>query len=719
MTRYRHSEKVKSGVPLGGIGAGKIEILPNGAWSAFTFMNNWAAPTINPRDAEQGRALGVLGFHFAAHVRSRRKTETFLLQTEKIAKYPRVDAIDYEGRWPAATLHYRKKGSPVTITLEAFGPVHPADPDRSARPAACFRFTARNAGREPVEVTLLGMLRNMIGVDEIGRYNRLEEKDGVTSIIAAHARPMPDDVTTCEYALSTPSPRGRRVAAMTQWNLQTEHMRFDADCVRLAPLDDLMKSGRIDPQGAVPRGKALVGGGASWGGALAVTGTIRPGAAKNVDFTFAWHAPKHFAGHRYERLFRSAAAAGRTAVRDLDRTRRALQRWRAALGPAGLPAWLEDALWNNLYVLSSTTWWDRAGDFAFFEAPVICPLMGTLDVRYYATVPFARLFPELEKKEMLLFAEAQRPNGYIPHDLGRNRLDNPNDGTTHYYWKDLNPKFVLLVDRDVHWLKDRRFLERIYPATKKAFLWSLSTDKNGDHLPDNEGADQTYDVWEFFGTNSYTSSIFLASCLAFERLALAMNDRSTARLARAWFEAGRKSFIDQLWNGRFFVAGWCEGTTYPASIAGQLNGQWYAHMTGLGDLFPGKMARAALRAMIALNGRDSKYGVTNSVFPDGRRDTSNAHSSGIWPGESYAVAALAIYEGLEREGLSIARKTWENMTLHQKNPWNQPDVIRSHDGSFGFGDAYMRNMAIWAVAEALAARHPKIRRALERFYRGG
>jgi len=41
----------------------------------------------------------------------------------------------------------------------------------------------------------------------------------------------------------------------------------------------------------------------------------------------------------------------------------------------------------------------------------------------------------------------------------------------------------------------------------------MRTDTNDDYLPDNEGQDQTFDLWEFRGTNSYTSSIFLADSL--------------------------------------------------------------------------------------------------------------------------------------------------------------------------------------------------------------
>lgn len=712
MVQY-HKGPTGSGVPLGGIGTGKIEILPNGGLYSISFQNNWNTPFVNLGGAKRP-VQGILGFHFGLWVRRGKTKRAILLQTEQFSNYPRVDAIDYDGVWPKATLAYKKRGLDVDVKLTALGTVRAGDANASGRPGALFRFTVRNSGKSAVEVSLLGIIRNIVGSDEIGRRNHVRQSASSVSVVCSSESPYPGDPTAGEFALTVP--KAGKTTWLGQWNMQKTNFRFDADCIDLVAFDEFKKDGTLsNGDESFPQR----GGGATWGGALACRKKIPAGGEALFDFVLSWHYPVHHAGHQYERQFKTAVSAGAAILRDRERMIQSCERWQAPIFRTDLPDWLKDALFNNLYVLTSTTWWDRTGGFAFFEAPVICPLMGTLDVRYYATVPFVRMFPDLERVELKQFLGAQRANGYIPHDLGRNRLDNPNDGTTHYPWKDLNPKYVLQIYRDVLWLKDRKFLQQMYPSAKKAMLWSFGTDKNGDGLPDNEGADQTYDVWEFFGTNSYTSSIFLAAVLAFEKLAELKGDAAMARACRARFEKGRESFIKQLWNGKYFVAGWSKGKVYPACIAGQLNGQWYAHLLGLEYLFPAEMVVSAVREMIRLNGRDSKYGVTNSVFPNGKRDTSNAHASGIWPGESYAVSALAIYEGLEEQGLAIAKKTWENMTLVQRNPWNQPDVVHAADGTFGFGDFYMRNMAIWAVAEALAARRPEIRRALDETYRGG
>jgi len=74
----------------------------------------------------------------------------------------------------------------------------------------------------------------------------------------------------------------------------------------------------------------------------------------------------------------------------------------------------------------------------------------------------------------------------------------------------------------------------------------------------------------------------------------------------------------------------------------------------------------------------------------------------VWAGETYALASLAIYEGFVKEGLDLAKKTWDNFVHNKKNVWYQPDVVFAKDGALGDGELYIRNMSLWSVPFALA-----------------
>jgi uncharacterized protein (DUF608 family) len=254
------------------------------------------------------------------------------------------------------------------------------------------------------------------------------------------------------------------------------------------------------------------------------------------------------------------------------------------------------------------------------------------------------------------------------------------------------------------WDNDLKFLKEMYPHLKRAMEWEFKTDKNNDFLPDNEGKDSTYDLWDFDGTNSYTSSIFLASLKACSKMALALKDKKFALTCEEWFTKGQKSFEEQLWNGSYYIMGRGKNNKIHdgnACIVGQLNGQWYAHLLGLGYILPEEHVKAAVKNILRLNGQASKYGAINSVFPDGRVDNSSYHAENVWVGESYALASLAIYEGFIEEGLELAQRTWQHFVKVAQSPWSQPDVLFAKDGQMGDGELYLRNLSIWGVLFAL------------------
>ena len=255
----------------------------------------------------------------------------------------------------------------------------------------------------------------------------------------------------------------------------------------------------------------------------------------------------------------------------------------------------------------------------------------------------------------------------------------------------------------------------MYPHVKRAMHWQFKTDKNKDFLPDNEAKDSTFDMWEFRGINSYTSSVFLASLLACIKMAGKFKDKDFKNICSKYFKEGQKTFQEKLFNGRYYILGYeSDELIHPQSIAGQLNGQWYAHLLGLGYILPEESVKKAVKSMLDLNCRASQYGAVNSVFPGGRIDRASYHAENIWAGESYQLYSLAIYEGFVKEGLRLAKEMWHHYCHGVNNPYSQPDVIFSESGKLGDGELYLRNAAIWSVALALAQRKPSIKKSLKK-----
>ncbi len=688
MPVYQTRDDVRMGVPLGGVGAGKLEVLPNGLFNSITFQNNWSNPI-----AGNGDYPGILGFHFGISAESpdgRQPKKAFLLQTAPVLNIPHIKNIRYEGVFPRATLTYEEPSLGLDVTLEVFSPWFPGDLKNSSLPSVFFTLKVKNTRKTPVDAGFLFIGRNLSGEWCVGRRNRVIEGKKKLDLEFSSQDPSQQDARQGDLRFSFLRD-GWKLSFLESWNAVTKNFSFSAQNISLLGWDLFVKNGELPNTRS---GEAAQGENRELCGAVAARQRLLPGQEKEFKFAASWYFPHHPFGHRYQDWFKGVSEVSNYVLPRHGAFRQKVGKLQKLIFSLPFPQWFNDALLTNLAPFFSSTWYVRDGRVAFYEAPVICPLMGTLDVGFYGSIPLSYFFPEWEISQITQFAKAQRPDGYIPHDLGRNRIDLPSDGTTFHKWKDLNPKFILMVYRDFLWSGDKAFLKRMYPHVKRAIAWTKNTDLDGNGLPDNEGADQTFDLWEFYGTNAYTSSIYLAALLACEKMGSLVKDGAFA--ARSWedFLKGSFHFEKELWNGKYF------GDECALS---QLNGQWYADLLGLGPIVDRKKIKKAIAGILKRNRRHSSFGMVNSVLQNGRPDLSNDHSRNVWSGMNYAFVSLCLMEGVPLNiVLKEVYKLWHNTSSVQKSPWNQPDTIDSATGRSVFGDSYYRNMAIWSIPIGLA-----------------
>lgn len=712
--RFGDTASLQSGLPMGGFGCGTLQVFPDGTRGLFTGLNNWEQPLQQLHRFRHGSAADFRQANpFGLFVEWEGRKTAKLLQRAQVAECPLIHAISMTADFPVAELAFQDPDIPIDVHGTFFSPFIPRDYKRSSLPVVIALFRLRNPLPVPVTVGVLGCCLNVVGSWNVGRVNRIAARHGLVSVECLRRHSHPWDEQAGEVALTVEIPDDAQVTYLANWRYAKEPFRGHAEDRRLEAWPSFAHDGRLPNHAA---GQEAMGELDEPMGAVAVRMRLEPGHTRDAVFYYSWVAPNHRYGHRYSRWFAHARDVARYASVARTTLLRRTTQWHQTIRDAGLPEWLADGLINSLAVYPATSWWTRDGRFVLYENPIKWPLMDSLDVRYYGTLPLACWFPKFEQSTLLQFARAQRADGRIPHDLGKAQLECPSDGTTAGApWKDLATKFALMAYRDVLWGGDRRFLARIYPSVKRAMLWEFTTDRNADGLPDNEGADTTFDLWPFYGAGAYTGSIFLAALLASQRMAQLVKDAAFARLCRRWFREGVRSFDEKLWTGTYYAAArQDDGSVYEACTAGQLNGQWYAHLLGLGYLAPAAQVRKAVETMLALNGQRSRYGAVNAVFPDGRVDNSSYHAKNIWAGETYALSALAIEEGFVEEALALSERMWLTFASHAKNIWAQPDVVEAEDGRLGDGEFYMRNVAIWAIPFALARRDGRVRTMMQR-----
>ncbi|XP_020519085.1 non-lysosomal glucosylceramidase isoform X2 [Amborella trichopoda] len=369
---------------------------------------------------------------------------------------------------------------------------------------------------------------------------------------------------------------------------------------------------------------------------------------------------------------------------------------------------------------------ENIGQFLYYEG-IEYHMWNTYDVHFYASFALIMLFPKLELSIQRDFAAAvmmhdpermktlqdgkwvpRKVLGAVPHDLG---LNDPWFEVNAYNihdvnrWKDLNPKFVLQVYRDMVFTGDKSFAHSVWPSVYMAMAYMDQFDKDRDGMIENEGfPDQTYDVWSVTGVSAYTGGLWVAALQAASAMAHEVGDNASADYFWHKFENAKRVY-GTLWNGSYFNYDNSDGA-YSSSIqADQLAGQWYARACGLVPIVDDEKAQSALEKVYQFNVLklgDGKRGAVNGMLPNGTVDMSTMQSREIWTGVTYAVAAAMIQEGMEDSAFKTAEGIYEaswspeglGYSFQTPEAWNTNGEFRSL--------SYMRPLAIWAIQWALS-----------------
>ncbi|KAK6159670.1 hypothetical protein DH2020_003051 [Rehmannia glutinosa] len=333
-------------------------------------------------------------------------------------------------------------------------------------------------------------------------------------------------------------------------------------------------------------------------------------------------------------------------------------------------------------------------------------MCNTYDVHFYASFALTMLFPKLELSIQRDFAAAvmmhdpskmkllqdgtsvqRKVLGAVPHDIGmRDPWFEVNFYNLHNTdrWKDLNPKFVLQVYRDVVATGNKEFAQAVWPSVYVAMAYMEQFDKDGDGMIENEGfPDQTYDTWSVSGVSAYCGGLWVAALQAASALARVVGDEGSEDYFWFRFQKAKKVY-EKLWNGSYFSYDNSGSSTSSSIQADQLAGHWYARACGLSPIVDEEKAQKALEKVYNFNVLKSRE---------------------IWSGVTYAVAAGMIHENMVETAFKTAVGVYEvawseeghGYAFQTPEGWDFEGRYRSL--------GYMRPLAIWAMQWALTQQH--------------
>lgn len=191
MARITMTKPHNSGIALGGIGAGTVELLPDGEFHYWQIANPPRLAQVsweNHVDDGDGNT-GALSFWVRSETSDGKvvvrklgmKTDPDDFTYRMFAWSKPVERIEFNGRFPVCDLDYIDSKLPCNVSLRAVSPFVPHNSDISATPGYYMDFTMENPTDKPMTVSVLGTLEPNFANPE-GCENELVQTDHSTAV---------------------------------------------------------------------------------------------------------------------------------------------------------------------------------------------------------------------------------------------------------------------------------------------------------------------------------------------------------------------------------------------------------------------------------------------------------------------------------------------------------------------------------------------------------
>ena len=645
-----------------------------------------------------------------------------------IAGMPRFETSELRGEYPFAWIKLQDSDMPVEVSLEAYTPFIPLNPEDSGIPCAVLTYKVRNLTDQKIDVSIAGSFPNPCGYNGFhgfghpderymkGNVNEYKKEDNFSGLYYYGSELDPNHLSYGNFSVTTDAPN---VTVKPNWYVGSW---FDA----MQDLwDDFSHDGRLDfesnPGFPPSDGKSRVG-------SLGAYDSIEAGEEKEFRFLLTWYFPNRINGwtsdcsdtacdcqktkNHYAVTFDDAWDVAKYTMKNYDRLHSGTVDFHGALFHSTLPDYVIDAASANITVLRSTTcFWLENGKFFGWEGCFgntgCCEGNCTHVWNYAQTLAF--LFPSLERDLRLTEFNVETAETGKMEFRTRRLFGDP---YINHPAADGQMGCIIRLYRDWKLSGDTDFLMQVWKNAKKALDFAFDYwDSDGDFVLDSQ-QHNTYDI-EFYGPNSLVNSMFFGALKAGAEMAEALGETETAeRYNRAW-EAGSAKMDEMLWNGEYYIQNIEDVNQYKyqygtGCLSDQLFGQMLSHVAGLGYVLPEDHVRKAMSSVYQYNffedfinhcsaqrtyALNDEKGLVLCSWPHGGRPKFPfVYSDEVWTGIEYQVAAHLIYEGFVEEGLSIVKAVRDRHDGIRRNPWNEVEC----------GNHYARSMASWAVLTALS-----------------
>ena len=661
---------MRSAVPLGGLGAGTLELRADGSFHDWNIFNN--SPGGGGQKVQLSEAMFGLRTKNGGD-----QTKAWVLRTHPPKDLPAIDKIEYSGAFPVSRLRFDDSDLPIKVQLYAYSEFHTGDAKSSATPAAIFSFVLHNTSQKPVQTDLMFNLPNHIkGKFEAVRSDRL----GATYS-------LPQSMKKIKSLKLVNDVNGPTAGSMCLQVAGTDGITAASADTLTDIWADFADDGRLEGIKAEQAN-----------GAIAASVELKPGQCRTVTIVLSWYFPNRpitgeNIGNFYTNQFTSAEDVAEKVLSRLPATWQAIKRWNNLCFDNDLPEWLQDALVNSPASMFVTGIWTKDGRWRQWES-FSCSVLDPIHVHLYRSQPFAYFFPELLHSLLEGFVKTQRADGYVAHDLG----DPPGSGFDFPgFDRQTSGIFTIGVYQYYLLTGDKEFMKSAWPAVKRATDWAIR--QSGDlGLPVKLCS--TYELKYYELDNAaYNSFIYGAGLLAAEKMAIEFGDESYSKYLSSVIEKTRKLIDQRFWTGNYFRAWWLKDGGYPDAIqTDTLYGQLWANLLGLEPIMDVEKLQSQIFWEKQRN--DTPYGLQVLA---GREPNPYLWDVTVWPAASMTWAALNIYlrDDVD-ESMAVAEKSIRLLRNRLCDFWDIRDVYSPKDGYPWCNSHYGRQNIFWSIPLALS-----------------
>ncbi|GJM64345.1 GH116 family glycosyl hydrolase [Persicobacter diffluens] len=745
---YNADGRVRSGIALGGIGTGSVELRKDGNFYNWSIFNNYpfgAGPAFDLAAFPHADLEESLQFFVVRYQVEGEDPQIKLLQINNsiqegglegvIYYYPWMSAvqnIEYAGRFPFVNMRYTDPEMPFDIEMKAHAPFIPHNIKDSSLPIVYFDFEIHSKIKKKVEVTLVATQRNLVAYDQVDKkfITKLVEDQGYVGFQQSVEGVKKDASAFGDMGLTI---KGGKTSYFLGWEHRHPYYEELLISGTLRNVNDTENRNVKTPDGkTIGRVDGRVNDQRCFS-SVAATHHIKAGGKAKAQVMMFWHFPNFYGaykddkkrgpnqpiigryesglqltenlGHYYQNFFRSTADIIAYGHQNKGRMQQASKHFQQGMYDTDIDPQILDQVNSHLNTFITSSTLTKSGKYTIQEgltSSLSWGPKGTADVALYGSVMIVSLFPELQKAMMRVHRDLQQPSGEINHGIGYdpNKTHNGTWGVSHRV--DLVPNYIQMVLRDYLFTHDKQYLKEMWPSVVKGIDYVLETlDTSGDGMPDMHGIMCSYDNFPMHGLASYLQSQWVNTMRLATIAAQDLGEKAKAKKYKKIAHKGRQLMDSKLWNGEYYrLANDYKGKkgTDEGCLTDQLMGQWVAHTVGLGHLFDQEKVRKALGTVMDYSFMNNHF-LRNCTWPEhpklypiAESDLWVDQANTPWTGVELAFASFLIYEGMVEQGEQVIKAV--------DNRYRKAGLYWDHQE---FGGHYFRPMSAWAILNAYAS----------------